>query len=240
MFVHLKTIYIYPELKVQWVRCSRMLFLEILDRIKHFLSYSDLDLHTPHLWFFYCIFASIRTQKNKKKLGVKKLPQADPLHAYNCPILALGDKMQILGCPRAYKRGLFLKFSVAKATLESQMSVCPSICPSVRLSQKPLSLSELLQSTIKPIEPIDHQAYRPSNLSTIKSIDHRIYRPSNLSTIEPIDHQAYQPPSLSTIKSINHQAYWPSSLLTIKPLTIKPIDLSSSFATFKPFGLLFI
>ena len=48
-------------------------------------------------------------------------------------------------------------FSVAKATLQSQMSVRLS----VRLSQKPLSLSELLLSTI---EPIDHQAYQ--------SIDH--------------------------------------------------------------------
>ena len=43
---------------------------------------------------------------------------------------------------------LSLSFSVAKATLESQMSVYPS--------QKPLSLSELLVSTI---EPINHQAY---------------------------------------------------------------------------------
>ena len=38
-------------------------------------------------------------------------------------------------------------FSVAKATLESQMSVCTS----VRQSQKPLSLSELLLLTIEPI-----------------------------------------------------------------------------------------
>ena len=57
-----------------------------------------------------------------------------------------------------------------------------SVCQSVRQSQKPLSLSELL-----------------------------------LSTIEPIDHQAYQPSS---------------------PLTIEPIDLWSSFTTFKPFDLL--
>ena len=42
----------------------------------------------------------------------------------------------------------YLFFSVSKATLESQMSV--------RLSHKPISLSELLLSTIKPI---DHQAY---------------------------------------------------------------------------------
>ena len=42
-----------------------------------------------------------------------------------------------------------LPFSVAKATLESQMSVCLS----VSLLQKPLSLSELLLSAI---EPFDH------------------------------------------------------------------------------------
>ena len=75
-------------------------------------------------------------------------------------------------------------FSVAKATLQSQMSVRLS----VRLSQKPLSLSELLLSTI---EPIDHQAYQPSSLLTIKPIDHQAYQPSSLSTIEPINHRAY-------------------------------------------------
>ena len=58
------------------------------------------------------------------------------------------------------------------------MSVCPSVCLSVRQSPKPLSLSELLLSTI------DHQAYQPSS-----------------------------------------------------QLTIKPINLWSSFATFKPFSL---
>ena len=39
----------------------------------------------------------------------------------------------------------------------------------IYLSQKPLSLSELLLLTI---EPIDHQPYQPSSLSTIKPIDH--------------------------------------------------------------------
>ena len=82
-------------------------------------------------------------------------------------------------------------FSVAKVTLESQMSVCQS----VSLLQKPLSLSEFF-----------------------------------LSAIEPIDSQAYWPSSLLTIKPINHP---PSSLSTIKT-----INCSSSFATFKPFGLL--
>ena len=47
-----------------------------------------------------------------------------------------------------------IRFSVAKATLQSQMSIRLS----VRQSQKPLSLSETLLSTI---QPINHQAYQP-------------------------------------------------------------------------------
>ena len=66
---------------------------------------------------------------------------------------------------------------------------------SVHPLPKPLSLSELLLSTI---EPIDHQAYWPSSLSTIKPINHQVYRPSNLATIKPINHKAYQPSSLLT------------------------------------------
>ena len=55
-----------------------------------------------------------------------------------------------------FKKTSFFKhwvvaFSVAKATLELQMYVCPS----VRQSQKPLSLSELL---LLAIEPINHRA----------------------------------------------------------------------------------
>ena len=50
--------------------------------------------------------------------------------------------------------------------------------------------------------------------------------------ITPTNHRGYRPSSLLTVKPIDHQAYWPSS-----PLIIKPINLSSSFATFKPFGL---
>ena len=93
----------------------------------------------------------------------------------------------------------YFHFSVTKATLQSQMSVhlsaCLSICLSIRLSQKPLSISELLLSAI---EPIDHQAYWPSSLSTIEPIDHRAYRLSSLLTIKPIDHRAYRPSSLTT------------------------------------------
>ena len=71
-------------------------------------------------------------------------------------------------------------FSVAKATLESQMSICLSVCMSVHQSQKPHSLSELLPLTI---EPIDNTAYRPSSLLTIKPIDHIAYWPPSLTTI---------------------------------------------------------
>ena len=124
------------------------------------------------------------------------------------------------------------------------MPICLSVRPS---SQKPLSLSELLLSTI---EPINHRAYWPLSLSTIKPIDYQAYQQSTPQPlrIAPIDHQAYQPFSLLTIEPIayrpwslsiiepiNHQAYWPSS-----PLTTMPIDLWSSFATFKPFGLLIV
>ena len=86
----------------------------------------------------------------------------------------------------------------------------------IYLLPKPLSLSELLLSTI---ELIDHQAYWLSSLSPIK----------------PINHRAHQPMSLLTIKPINHRAYWQSSLLIIEP-----INLWSSFVTFKPFGLFYL
>ena len=118
------------------------------------------------------------------------------------------------------------------------LSVCQSVSLSVCLSQKPLSLSESLLSTIKPIyhwtyrqsslvtiRPIDHWAYQASSLSTIEPIDHRAYRTSSLPPIEPIAHRAYQPSSLSTIEPINYRAHRPSSLLTIRPIlsTIEPI-----------------
>ena len=107
-------------------------------------------------------------------------------------------------------------FSVAKMTLESQMSVRWFVCPSVCLSTIKLIDHQAYQpSSLSTIKPIDHQAYQPSSLSTIKPIDHQAYRPSSLLTIKPIDHQAYRPSSLSTIKPIYHRAYQPSSLSTI-------------------------
>ena len=53
-----------------------------------------------------------------------------------------------------------MKFSVAKATLELQMSVCLS----VKKTPQPLRIA-----------PINHQAYQPSSLLTIEPIDHRAY-----------------------------------------------------------------
>ena len=49
-----------------------------------------------------------------------------------------------------------LNFSVAKATLQSQMSVCLSVCLSVTETPQPLRIA-----------PIDHRAYWPSSLSTL-------------------------------------------------------------------------
>ena len=56
---------------------------------------------------------------------------------------------------------LCYKFSVAKATLQLQMSVCLSVCLSVTETPQPLRIA-----------PIDHQAYRPSSLLTIEPIEH--------------------------------------------------------------------
>jgi len=91
-------------------------------------------------------------------------------------------------------------------TLESQMSVCLSVC-----HQTPLPLRIVQPSSLLSIElePIDHWAYQPSSLLTIKPIDLQAYWPSSLLTIKPIDHQAYWPSSLSTIEPMDHQAYWP-------------------------------
>ena len=66
-----------------------------------------------------------------------------------------------------------ISFSVAKATLQSQMSVCLSVTE----TPQPLRIA-----------PIDHRAYQ---LSTIQPIDHQAYQPSSLPTIKPINHQAY-------------------------------------------------
>ena len=54
--------------------------------------------------------------------------------------------------------------SVIKATLQSQMSLCPSDRPSITKTPQPLRIA-----------PIDHQAYQPSSLLTIEHINHQAY-----------------------------------------------------------------
>ena len=93
-------------------------------------------------------------------------------------------------------------FSVAKVTLQSQMSVRLSVCPSVTETPQPLRIA-----------PIGHRAYRAYGLSgqsTIKPIDHGLsVRPSITETPKPlrsalIGHRNYQPLSLLTIEPIDH------------------------------------
>ena len=105
---------------------------------------------------------------------------------------------------------LSLGFSVAKATLQSQMSVRLS----VRLKSKPLSLSESSLSAIMPI----------------------YWSLRYLSAIMPISYHAKQPPcppptqqlgQLAIIPVSHNYAYWPLYLLAICP----------AFATSKPFRL---
>ena len=99
------------------------------------------------------------------------------------------------------------------------MSVCLSVC----LSQKPLSLSELFLSAIIPKSHYANQPPCPPPFSKYaskpSSVNHWAYQPSSLSTIKPNDHWANQPLSLLTIEPINHQAYQPSSLLTLALLS---------------------
>ena len=98
-------------------------------------------------------------------------------------------------------------FSVVKATLESQMSVCLYVCLYVCHRNPSASQNcSYLPLFLSAIEPINHRAYQPLSLSTIEPKDHWAYQPLSLKTIEPIDHQAYQPSSLLTIEPINHRA----------------------------------
>ena len=113
-------------------------------------------------------------------------------------------------------------FSVAKATLESLMSVRPSVRPSV--SQLSIAKNSYYCS------------YRPSSLSTI-NFSHQstlvIRRLQSLSTIEPINHQLQSSVDFShqatlvisrlqssgdfshqsTLVIIDHRAYQPSTLV---------------------------
>ena len=64
--------------------------------------------------------------------------------------------MMALSCRRGPR--WYFAFSVAKATLQLQMSVCLSVTK----TPQPLRIAL-----------INHQAYQPSSLSTIEPIDHR-------------------------------------------------------------------
>ena len=91
-------------------------------------------------------------------------------------------------CMRCKNLPVLCNFSVAKATLQSQLSVCPS---------------EIKTPQFLRIAPFDHWAYQPLSQLTIEPIDHQFYRslshqPSSLLTIKPTDHWANQPSSIST------------------------------------------
>ena len=78
-----------------------------------------------------------------------------------------------------HEKTRFSHFSVAKATLELQMSVRPLVC----LSVCPSSIAKIV-----PISQHTHQVFQPSSLLTMEPINHWAYRPSSISTIEPISH----------------------------------------------------
>ena len=125
------------------------------------------------------------------------------LHGYYCD-MALPDNIKII-----LINNILETFSVAKATLESQMSVRPS----VRLSVSLLPIAKIV-----PISHHTHQAYHPSNLSTIKPINHQTYWPLNLLTIKPNDNQTYRQSHLTTIEPIDNRAYQQLSLSTIESI----------------------
>lgn len=132
-------------------------------------------------------------------------------------------------------------FSVAKAALESQMSVRPLVSHKNPSPSQNRFYWTLCSSTIKPInhwayqlsilsiiEPIDNPTYWHSSLLTFKPIDKQAYWQLSLSTIKTIDNQAYQQLSLLTIEPIDNRAYqqyWQSSLLTIEPINHQPSGL---------------
>ena len=107
------------------------------------------------------------------------------------------------------------------------MSICLSVCPFVchrnpSASQNPVYLLLSLSLDL-------------SDIWSLRSLisDPIINSSECLLTIMPINHCAYWPLCLSTIMPIDHlplSAIWPSCLSAFW----------SSFATFKPFGFLFI
>ena len=108
-------------------------------------------------------------------------------------------------------------FSVAKATLQSQMSVIGlSVCLSVtNIIHQAYQPSQLWATLLSAIMPISHYAYCQSCLLTYIPIGHYTYWPSCISIIKPINHHAYEPSCLWTIMTMNHNAYWLSCLSAI-------------------------
>ena len=105
---------------------------------------------------------------------------------------------------------IYSRFSVAKATLESQMSVCLSV----------------------------HQSVSPSVTKTpqtlrIAPIDHRAYRSSSLLAIEPIGHQAYQPSSLSTLALLSRLLSLSACLIYILILYFLKMRITTFFGPWR-------
>ena len=102
-------------------------------------------------------------------------------------------------------------FSVAKATVELQMSVYQSVC----YQNSSASQKTLISLRISAIKPFCYHA-PPQPLRTI-TIGHHAHQPS---TPLPISHYAYQHSCLSAIMPISIHAYQPSCLSTIMPVRI--------------------
>ena len=107
-------------------------------------------------------------------------------------------------------------FSVVKATLESQMSVCLSVSHQNPSASQNCSYWPSCPSAIMPI---GHHAHQPSCPSAIMPIGHHAHRPSCPSAILPIGHHAHQPSCTSAIVHISHCAHLPSCSLIIMPIS---------------------
>ena len=95
----------------------------------------------------------------------------------------------------------FIIFSVAKATLQSQMSVCLSVSLSITKTPQPLRIKSIshYDYLLVPQIPISHQAQtQPLCQSAIMPISHCANQPQcfplSLSEIMLISHHANQPP----------------------------------------------
>ena len=95
---------------------------------------------------------------------------------------------------------IFLNFSVTKATLQSQISICLSIHLSVTETPQPIR-----------IKPICHHLHLPS-------IIHHAYCISVITPIRP------PPPKPLKIMNICHHAYQPSCSSAFMPISHVPIS----------------